>query len=313
MRRDAAMKARITSRRRLLPWALRPGARRYLLFLALVAPAFALRLATAAYPIGQTIALSFTDLSLLSGSNSFVGLQNYQNMLSDYGVRGALDFTLWYVLSTTILDLVVGMLVALLLNTAFRGRGLVRTLALIPWAVPTIVAGYTFRWLLDDQFGLIPHWINALTDLRPLIFTSPISARLAVILVQVWKDAPFIAIVLLAGLQGVPQDLYEAARVDGANAWQRFWHVTVPLVLPLLITMTLFRTVWSLANFDLVYGLTFGGPGVATSVLALRVFQEGILFFKFGFASAISVVLLLMVAALGVVGLWLFRRTDVSY
>jgi multiple sugar transport system permease protein len=131
--------------------------------------------------------------------------------------------------------------------------------------------------------------------------------------VQVWKDAPFIGIVLLAGLQGVPQDVYEAARVDGASAWQRFWRITVPLVMPLLVTMAMFRTVWSLANFDLVYGLTFGGPGVATSVLALRIFQEGILFFKFGFASAISVVLLLLVSVIGLVGLWLFRRTDVTY
>jgi multiple sugar transport system permease protein len=292
---------------------LRPGTRRYLLFFVLVAPAFLLRFATAAYPIGQAIVLSFTNLSLLKNTNSFVGLQNYRDMLSDYGVQGALSFTLIYVLSSAVLDLVVGMLVALLLNASFRGRTLLRTLTLIPWAVPTIVAGYTFRWLLDDQFGLIPNWVIQLTGIHPVIFTSPIGARVAVILVQVWKDAPFIAIVLLAGLQGVPQDVYEAARVDGANAWQRFWGITIPLVLPLLVTMGMFRTVWSLANFDLVYGLTFGGPGVATSVLALRIFQEGILFFKFGFASAISVVLLLLVSIIGIVGLWLFRRTDVTY
>jgi multiple sugar transport system permease protein len=242
-----------------------------------------------------------------------VGLQNYRDMFSDFGVRGALGFTVMYVVYTALLDIIVGMLVALLLNTAFRGRTIVRTLTLIPWAVPTIVAGYTFRWLLDDQFGLIPQWITQLTGFRPVVFTSPTAARIVVILVQVWKDAPFIAIVLLAGLQGMPQDLYEAARVDGANAWQRFWRITVPLLLPLLITMGMFRTVWSLANFDLVYGLTFGGPGVATSVLSLRIFQEGILFFKFGFASALSVVLLLLVALIGVAGLWLFRKTDVSY
>jgi multiple sugar transport system permease protein len=242
-----------------------------------------------------------------------VGLQNYRDMLSDYGVRGALGFTLTYVVASTALDLVVGLLIALLLNQAFRGRTLLRALTLIPWAVPTIVAGYVFRWLLDDQFGLLPTWSAQLVGVRPVVFTSPLSARIAVIMVQVWKDAPFIAVVLLAGLQGVPQDIYEAARVDGASAWQRFWSITVPLITPLLITMALFRMVWSLANFDLVYGLTFGGPGVATSVLALRVFQEGILFFNFGFASAISVVLLLIVALIGAAGLWLFRRADVAY
>lgn len=287
--------------------------RRYILFAVLVAPAFLLRLSTAAYPILQSILLSFTNLSILKGTNEFVGLQNYANMRTDYGVLGALNFTIIYVLATTVLDLVAGMLIALLLNAAFRGRAFVRTINLIPWAIPTIVAGYTFRWLLDDQFGLIPHWINLIFDVRTVVFISPWGARIAVILVQVWKDAPFIAVVLLAGLQGVPQDLYEAAKVDGANAIHRFWRITVPLVMPLLITMGLFRIVWSLATFDLVYGLTFGGPGVATSVLALRVFQEGILFFKFGFASAISVVLLLFVGLIGVVGLWLFRRTDVAY
>ncbi len=287
--------------------------RRYILFALLVAPAFLLRLSTAAYPILQSILLSFTNMSILKGTNEFVGLQNYANMRTDFGVLGALNFTIIYVVATTVLDLAVGMLIALLLNAAFRGRTFVRTINLIPWAIPTIVAGYTFRWLLDDQFGLIPHWVNLLLGIRMVVFISPWGARIAVILVQVWKDAPFIAIVLLAGLQGVPQDLYEAAKVDGANAIHRFWRITVPLVMPLLITMGLFRIVWSLATFDLVYGLTFGGPGVATSVLALRVFQEGILFFNFGFASAISVVLLLFVALIGVVGLWLFRRTDVAY
>jgi multiple sugar transport system permease protein len=310
MSRDVAVKVRPAARRLM---ALSPGARRYLLFVLLVAPAFLLRLSTAAYPIGQTIVLSMTNLSILKGTNSFVGLQNYRDMLSDFGVQGSLGFTIMYVVYSALLDIVVGMLVALLLNTTFRGRSIVRTLTLIPWAVPTIVAGYTFRWLLDDQFGLIPNWITQLTGLRPVVFTSPMGARIVVILVQVWKDAPFIAIVLLAGLQGVPTDIYESARVDGANAWQRFWRITVPLIMPLLITMGMFRTVWSLANFDLVYGLTFGGPGVATSVLSLRIFQEGILFFKFGFASAISVVLLLLVAVIGVTGLWLFRKTDVSY
>jgi multiple sugar transport system permease protein len=287
--------------------------RRYLLFALLVAPVFLLRFSTAAYPILQTILLSFTNLSILKNTNDFVGLQNYANMRTDYGVQGALSFTLIYVLATTVLDMTVGMLIALLLNAAFRGRALIRTINLIPWAIPTIVAGYAFRWLLDDQFGLIPHWLNQLTGIHWVALISPLGARITVILVQVWKDAPFIGIVLLAGLQGVPLDLYEAAKVDGASAWQRFWRITAPLVMPLLVTMGLFRLVWSLANFDLVYGLTFGGPGVATSVLALRVFQEGILFFKFGFASAISVVLLLLVALIGVVGLWLFRRTDVTY
>jgi multiple sugar transport system permease protein len=217
------------------------------------------------------------------------------------------------VVGATILELLVGMLVALLLNAAFRGRAFARTINLIPWAIPTIAAGYAFRWLLDDQFGLIPYWIHQLSGVRFVAFISPGSAQLMVILAHVWKDAPFMAVVFLAGLQGVPLDLYDAAKVDGANAWQRFWSVTLPLIMPLTITMALFRLVWSLGSFDLVYGLTQGGPGVATSVLALQIFRQGIMFFKFGFASAISVILLILVGIAGVIGLWLFRKADVAY
>lgn len=289
------------------------GSRRLLLFVALIAPVFLLRFATAAYPILQTIRLSFTNQDLIARTNDFIGLQNYRTMLTDSSVTGALSFTLIYVIATTILDLVVGLMIALLLNTVFFGRTFVRTINLIPWAIPTIVAGYMFRWLLDDQFGLIPYLYQLVTGDRMVVFINAWSARTAVILVQVWKDAPFIAVVLLAGLQGVGQDLYEAARVDGANALQRFWRITIPLVTPLLVTMGLFRIIWTVASFDLVYGLTFGGPGVATTVLALRIFQQGILFFKFGYASAIAVVLLLLVGVIGVLGLWLFRRTDVAY
>lgn len=299
---------------KLRPLALSKATRRrYLLFILLVAPAFLLRLSTAAVPILQTIYLGFTNLSILKGTNEFVGLQNYGDMFNDFGVRGAFTFTLLYVSTSAVLQLIVGMLIALLLNTAFRGRAFARTINLIPWAIPTIVAGYMFRWLLDDQFGLIPYWVYLASGTRIVTFISPLAARLAVILVNVWKDAPFIAIVFLAGLQGVPQDIYDAATVDGAGAWQRFWRITLPLVMPLVITMGLFRIVWSLASFDLVYGLTQGGPGVATTVLALQIFQQGILFFKFGFASALSVVLLILVAIIGLVALRLFRQADVSY
>ncbi len=287
--------------------------RKYTLFILLIAPAFLLRILTAAYPILQTIYLSFTNLNILKNTNDFIGLQNYPKIASDYNVRGALGFTVMLVLGSAILELVFGMLIALLLNSTFRGRNFARTINLIPWVIPTIVAGYGLRWLMDDQFGLIPYWIYQLTGYRLILFIDPNLARLAVILGHVWKDAPFMAVVFLAGLQGIPLDLYDAAKVDGANAWNQFWRLTVPLTLPLTITMGLFRVVWSLGSFDLVYGLTQGGPGTATSVLALQIFREGIMFFKFGFASAISVLLLILVGITGIVGLWLFRKTDVSY
>lgn len=287
--------------------------RRYLLFIALVAPAFLLRIATAAYPILQTIHLSFTNLCLVDDTNQFVGLQNYLRIPSNFGVRGAFTFTVIFVVASTVLNLVVGLLIAMLLNARFRGKVFARTINLIPWAIPTIVAGYLFRWILDDQFGMIPHWAYVLTGKRIVPLISPRNARISAILVQVWKESPFMAIIFLAGLQSIPEELYDAAIVDGANRWQRFWRITIPLVAPLVITLGSFRVVWSLANFDLIFGLTFGGPGVATSVLSLRVYQEGILYFKFGFASAIGVILLILVGIVGMIALRLARRYRVTY
>jgi multiple sugar transport system permease protein len=287
--------------------------RQYILFLLLIAPAFLLRILTAAYPIIQTIYLGFTNTNALKGTNAFIGLENYFSLPTNFNFISTLNFTVTFILATTIVDLILGMLIALFLNSEFRGRSFARVINLIPWAIPTIVAGYAFRWLLDDQYGLIPNWINQIFGFSPVIFISPLWARVTVILVHAWKNSPFVALVLLAGLQGVPTDIYDAAKVDGANSWQRFWRITFPLILPLTVTMVIFWLIWQLANFDLVYGLTFGGPGTATTLLALQIFREGIMFFKYGFASSLSVVLLILVAIIGVFGLWFYRRVEVNY
>jgi multiple sugar transport system permease protein len=292
------------------PW-IRPAQRRYLTFLLLVAPIVILRLYTAAYPIGQTAYLSLTNSSLLSGTSEFIGLENYRALANDVTLIGAVRFTLIFVLGSTLLQLVIGLLVALLLNARFRGRGFARSINLIPWAIPTIVAAYAFRWLLDDQFGLIPHWINVVFGERLAPLSSPVMAQVSLVLVNVWKNAPFMAVVFLAGLQGVPDDLYEAAKVDGANGFQRFWAITFPLLLPLLIAQGMFFVVWQLAAFDLIFGLTNGGPGVATVTLSLRIFQEGLLFFNYGVASAVSMILMALVAVVGLLGLIWFRRREV--
>ncbi len=288
-----------------------PAVRRYVTFALLIAPIVILRLSTTAYPIIRTAYLSLTNNSLLSGTSEFIGLDNYRTLTNDFGIRSAIRFTIMFVVGSTILQLLVGLLVALLLNAKFHGQKFARSINLIPWAIPPIVAAYAFRWLLDDQFGMIPHWINQITGERVAPLSSAASAQLSLILVNVWKNAPFMAVVFLAGLQGVPDDLYEAAKVDGANSLQRFWAITLPMLLPLVIAQGMFFLVWQLAAFDLIYGLTNGGPGVATVTLSLRIFQEGLLFFKYGFASAVSMVLMALVAVVGLIGLILFRRREI--
>ncbi|MEM7133023.1 MAG: sugar ABC transporter permease [Chloroflexota bacterium] len=288
------------------------GQRRVLLFIALVAPVFILRFVTSVYPIGNTIWLSFTNTHLIDQTSDFVGFENYQIMPKDPAVRSAVGFTIVKTIIATALQLILGLLIALMLNAARRGRNFGRAINLIPWAIPGITAAYAFRWILDDQFGLIPEWTYQLTGTRPLVFLTAFSARTALILLTVWKSVSFVAILFLAGLQGVPPELYEAAKVDGANAWQGFRAITLPLVLPLVITMSIFLMIGQLGGIDLVYGLTNGGPGNATATLGLRIFQEGMRFFKFGYASAISVVLLLLICVIGALGILVNRKVEVN-
>jgi len=283
---------------------------RIFLFLMLVIPVFILRFMTAAYPILNTVYLSLTDLHLIDGTHNFVGLKNYNILLNHYNFQNAFTFTLFFVGSSTVLEIILGLLIGLMLNASFRGRYLARTINLIPWAIPTIVAAYAFRWILDDQFGMFSPLILQWMGENPGILNSAWGAKLSTILVNVWKNAPFMGIIFLAGLQGVPDELYEAAKVDGANVWHRFWKITLPFLTPLVITMGMYLVVWQLASFDLVYGFTSGGPGVATNVLSFYIFQEGFLFFKFGYASAVSMILLFIVALVGMIGIYLFRRYE---
>ena len=311
MANDSALRAArsVTGRR---PRVSRAARRLLLTFALLVAPAVLLRLLTAVYPIAQALRLASTNLDLIGQTDQFVGLANYPAMAGDFAVQSAAAFTVVFVAASTLLELVTGLLIAQLLNASFRGRAVARTINLIPWAIPTIVAAYVFQWLVDDQFGLVAGPILATTGVHFAPLISAIGAQVTVVLVNVWKNAPFMAVVFLAGLQGIPEDVYEAAKVDGAGAWQRFRHITVPMVTPIATVMGTFFVVWQLGSFDLVYGLTQGGPGVATEVLSLRIFQQGLLFFKFGYSSAISILLLAFVAVVGLVALRVFRRLEVT-
>lgn len=279
-----------------------------LLFAILVTPVLALRLATAAYPIAQTLWLSVTDTHLFDSEHAFVGMENFRLLFADPDFRSILGFSMVFIGLSTLLEIIFGLLIALLLQRKFKGRFLARTINLIPWAIPTIVAAYAFQWILDDQFGMFSHWIAQLFEVRPAFLNSAFSARATLILVNVWKNASFMAVIFLAGLQGVPEELYEAAKVDGAGSLRRFWKITMPMLTPMLIIMALYFLIWQLANFDLVFGLTRGGPGIATTILPLNIFHEGLIFFKFGYASAISMILMIVVALLALLGVMQFRR-----
>lgn len=285
----------------------------YVVAIVLLLPAVMLRTFTAFYPFLQTAYLSLHRYNPAFDHNGpvFVGLGNFQRMGADPVVQASISFTILFVVGATFAQLTLGLAVAHLLNASFRLRFLSRALVLIPWAVPMAVAALGFRWMFDDQFGIIPDLLRTLAGIEMRWLIDPNNAKLAVIAVAIWKSTPFVALVLLAGLQGIGRDLYEAARVDGANAWTSLFYITIPMLLPILITTGMFMIVWQLAVFDLPFLMTGGGPGFSTTVIAQKIYLESNSL-NYGYAASISMVLVGIVAIVGVVGLTLFRRFDVS-
>lgn len=285
----------------------------YVVAVILLFPAVALRTFTAFYPFVQTAYLSFHRYNPAFDHSGpvFVGLRNFERMASDPVVQASISFTVLFVVGATFAQLTLGLAVAHLLNAPFRLRTLSRTMVLIPWAIPMVVAALGFRWMFDDQFGMIPDLLRRGLGLQTQWLINPHNAKAAIIAVAIWKSTPFVALVLLAGLQGISRDLYEAARVDGANWFTSLRFITIPMLMPMLITTGMFMVVWQLAVFDLPFLMTGGGPGFSTTVIAQKIYLESNSL-NYGYAAAIGMVLVVLVAIVGVVGLYLFRRFDVS-
>jgi len=278
----------------------------------LLAPAVLLRLFTTIYPFLQTLYLSTQRANPAFPPQRFIGFGNFERLAGDIVVQSSIEFTLIFVFVSTFFQIVLGIAVAHLLNAPFRLRGLARTISLIPWAIPMVVAAIGFRWMFDDQFGMIPDLLRRIFGLDTTWLINPQNARLAVVLVNIWKSTPFVALLLLAGLQGIPQDMYEAARVDGATWLHLLRFITIPMLLPIIVSVTMFMLVWQLAVFDLPYAMTGGGPGFSTTVLAQKIFLESNSL-NYGYAAALSIVLVLVVAIIGGIGMYIFRRVEVSH
>ncbi len=289
----------------------RPG-NRVLLAYALIAPAVLWRFGVAVYPFLHTIVQAFTNESPLTPGIRWIGLHNFQRMFNDPAVADTLTFTAIFTVASTALQLVYALGIATLLNRSFRGRTLIRAVNLLPWAMPTIVIATAAQWLFNSQYGMLDDLIARVIPVRPIWLADPNGARLAVILLDTWKNAPFASIILLAGLQNIPGELYEAAKVDGASPWRTFRSVVLPLLAPILITLTIFIATQRVLSFDVVYGLTQGGPGTATSLLSYQVYKVAFSGLYYGYAASIAVFAFLVVLAIGLVGYVFLRRSDDS-
>jgi len=286
--------------------------RRYLAAFLLITPALALRLFSSVYPILRTIYLSFLDYNPIVPVNQFTGVTNFTRISHDFIVHQSIFFTVLFTFSSIGIQLALGLIIALLLNAKFRLRQLARTINLIPWAIPMIVIAIGFRWMFDTNYGIINDLLSRLTGWHFAWLVDPWGAKIAVILTNCWKNAPFMAVLLLAGLQSIPLEIYEAAKVDGAGRIQSFRYITLPFITPLILTSIVFFTAWYLAAFDLIYGMTGGGPGFSTAVLAYKIFQESFTNLNFGYASAIGIVLFFLVSLGGLIGLFALRRQEIT-
>lgn len=285
--------------------------RRTLLAVVLLVPALGLRTFTTFYPFIQSIFLSVQKYNPAFPPREYIALRNFERLSTDLVVRESLEFTLIFVFVSTAFQMLLGLAIAHLLNAEFRLRGLARTVSLIPWAVPMVVAALGFRWMFDDQFGMIPDLLRRFFGYDETWLINPVNARLAVVMVNIWKSTPFAALLLLAGLQGVSLDLYEAAKVDGANWFEQLRFITVPMLMPIIVTTSMFLLVWQLAVFDLPFAMTGGGPGFSTTVIAQKIYQE-INSLNYSYASALSIAMVMVVSLIGGAGVIALRRVEVQ-
>jgi multiple sugar transport system permease protein len=282
--------------RPLITWRVR----KLLVGYSYLVPAALCMLATVVVPIGLAIKMSlYNDVLYKPQAYHFIGLGNYVRLVQD----PVFWLTLWnsvvWVFGSVVLQFVAGFAAALLLHQSFTGRALVRTLTLLPWIIPGVVVGLIWEWLYQPNYGVINDlllkagWMHD----RVAWLSSPDLAMAAVIFTNIWRGIPFFAIMLLAGLQAIPGELYEAAHVDGAGVVSRFWHITLPLLRPIIVVATATRIIWTFNYADLIFVMTGGGPANATQITSTYTLMQAYTNLDFGYAGALSVVLLLVMLA----------------
>ncbi len=258
----------------------------------LISPALFLMLLLLAYPFVLAVYISLTD-RVLGEPGKFIWLSNFLKLFQDKFFHETVRNSFIYTISTVFLKLTLGLILALLLNQDFPRKNLVRGALLLPWIVPTSLSVLTWLWMFDSLFSVINYILLGLGIISKKIpwLGDPFWAMVSVIIVNTWRGLPFFAVSILAGLMAIPQPLYEAARVDGAQAFRQFWHITLPLLQPVIAVVVLFSTIWTFADFQIVYILTHGGPINATQIFATMAYDVALVAGRIGEGSAISLFL----------------------
>lgn len=260
-------------------------------------------------PIVYATWLSFRRVVLVFHEDRFIGAANYVFLFHDARFLSALGNTAYFATVSVTIEVLLGLPIALLLHHTFRGRGALRAAVLVPWAIPTVVSARLWGWMWNPDYGLITRML-AIHDVD--VLGTPVYAMHAAILVDVWKSTPFVTLLLLAGLAGIPEELYLAARVDGASAWRRFTAITLPLLRPSLAVAVLFRALDALRVFDAIYVLTGGGPANTTETLSIYAYKTMMRAGDFGYGSTLAVATFVAVVLVSVTYLATVGRGVVS-
>jgi multiple sugar transport system permease protein len=280
--------------------------------LALLTPTVLLFALLIFYPMAQSLFLSLNKVSTLTLRTQYVGLANFEALLADPAFRTSFVNTLVWTAGAVTLQLVLGVGAALLLNGRLVARSAARGLVLFPYLLPTAVAVLVWRWLFNDLYGLINYMLisaGLIAQPLPWLSQSP-NAMIAVILVGTWKFFPFVVIAVLARLQSIPDSLYEAARVDGAGRWSLFFDITLPQLANVLSVVILLRSIWDFKEFDLIYLMTGGGPGISTQTLPILVYRQAFQLLNFGRGAAVAVMMFCFMLLFFAVHVYFARRSE---
>lgn len=276
----------------------------------LLTPMLLIMVGITAWPLMRTIWLSLTSTTIGDESGQWVGLENYWNAVCNTAFQESLGHTLYFTAVSVSAELVLGVAVGLLLNQSFKGRAFARALLVLPWALPTIVNAMMWRLIDGPEYGALNALLvqsGMLADYRSWLGDPDIAMEM-VIVADVWKNYPFIALIMLASLQSVPLDLYEAARLDGAGPWSRFWYVTLPGVMAPLSVAAILRTIDAFKVFDILYVMTKGGPADSTKTLSFVVYQEAFSYLRIGSGAAYAILMAAISATLIALYVALLRK-----
>jgi multiple sugar transport system permease protein len=278
----------------------------------LVLPSLLLFLGLIVYPLFQAFLLSFHNVSTLTLEGEYVGLANYETVLARGEFWTSFGNTVVWTLGSLLGQVVLGILIALLLNTQFRGRGLARGVVLMPYMLSSVVTVMIWQWMLNDLYGIVDATLMAwgITNTPIPWLTRMPNAMVTTILIGTWKLFPFVVITILARLQTIPEQLYEAARIDGAGAWARFMDITLPQIKSVLLFILLLRGIWDFKEFDLIFLMTGGGPQIGTQTLPLLIYKEAFGQLHLGRGAAIAILMLLIMTVMFFVYLWYYQRDE---